>query len=557
MSTSGSSSAASAVAPVFEVEEVSSGEEPPMSEWSSLEIAKIVTNPKKTLYSQGLYSPGSGEICAEYVALSDSDVPGHVYYNYPAVLDPGIKEALLDPEKPIIHDDNGQTLYLAACKEMNQCPVRIFHRNLVNSEINLSYYCVDPRGVRAMAMALSNNRFVRKLILTDNFLSDDACYHLGQMLNSNTTLEELNLTGCRIGLSGLKKFGDTLYRNHTLKILNLSRNMLGDEGGQHLAKIIMYGMPVKILNLRKNDLGRAAAFALAEAFEFKDRITHLDLSANMLFNLATCKLLNVMSNSIMLSVVNLSWNSLEGERIATSLKRLMSLETLTILDISNNRFEGPSIPIIISQLPLAKGLVTLDLSYNPMSAADACVALEIMLKRKVKLQNLLMTEVWVNKQFLQLLERVKRMKCRKNFTITFGGVYHNWTIEGPDRREVILRRADFLCLNNKRNKIDVGLFFMALFKESQKPFNTKDLYERCEAEAVPLGEDLINELSAIFPGPNSAKAKFINMAALVEYIHRMWPEKKLPPTPPPAPETESEPEPEAPLPPKERKKGNK
>lgn len=48
-----------------------------------------------------------------------------------------------------------------------------------------------------MSLALSYNNFVRRLDLTSNFLDNDACYHIGQLLSVNTTLQELILSGCK------------------------------------------------------------------------------------------------------------------------------------------------------------------------------------------------------------------------------------------------------------------------------------------------------------------------------------------------------------------------
>lgn len=104
---------------IFVAEEQSLEDEPPMSEWSSLELKLREKNKKRLLYSQGLYTPGSGEVCAKYIAISDSTVFRHPYYNYPAVTDPGINEAILRPEKSIIYPDDGQELYLALCEEIN------------------------------------------------------------------------------------------------------------------------------------------------------------------------------------------------------------------------------------------------------------------------------------------------------------------------------------------------------------------------------------------------------------------------------------------------------
>ncbi|KOB77589.1 Uncharacterized protein OBRU01_02357 [Operophtera brumata] len=207
---------------ILELEEQSSGEGPPMSDWSSLIEEAPEGNMKKYLYSQGLYTPGSGQLCTKCITQSDSDIFRHPYYNYPAVNDPGIKAAILSPELPVIHGDDGQTLYLSLCKEMNSCPVRLFYKNLRTDDINLSYYGVNPQGVRSMAMALQYNRFVKRFNLTDNHLNDDACFHLGQMLKYNVTLQELNLTGCRIGATGILRLGESLHENKSLNLLNLA-----------------------------------------------------------------------------------------------------------------------------------------------------------------------------------------------------------------------------------------------------------------------------------------------------------------------------------------------
>lgn len=59
------------------------------------------------------------------------------------------------------------------------------------------YYGVNPMGVQAMCAALAFNPFVKKLDLTSNFLNDDACYHIGQILKDNVTLDELVLAQCK------------------------------------------------------------------------------------------------------------------------------------------------------------------------------------------------------------------------------------------------------------------------------------------------------------------------------------------------------------------------
>lgn len=98
MSSSGSSVAEqNPVVTIFKNVLSSSSEEPPMEEWSSLIIRTPPDSPKMALYKEGLYDPGSGEICGKYIPMSDSAVVRHPYFSYPGIIDPGIVEALVDP----------------------------------------------------------------------------------------------------------------------------------------------------------------------------------------------------------------------------------------------------------------------------------------------------------------------------------------------------------------------------------------------------------------------------------------------------------------------------
>ncbi|CAG9560184.1 unnamed protein product [Danaus chrysippus] len=256
-----------------------SSTEPPMEEWSSLISIIPIKRYKTLLYEQGLFEPGSEEICTKYVPLSASSVMRHPYYAYPGIKDPGIKEALLDPEPRKIYSMDGQELYLDLCEEMKIMPVRSFVRGLLEETIDLRYYGVNPVGVRAMSMALNCNQYVRRLDLTSNFLTEDACYHLGQMLRENVVLQELVLCECRVQVESLRKLVVNLY-SRSLELLDLSRNDFGDEGFKHLAYQLSRGAIMRKLNLSYNGLTSASASLFASAIEGNNCITHLDLSWN-------------------------------------------------------------------------------------------------------------------------------------------------------------------------------------------------------------------------------------------------------------------------------------
>ncbi|CAK1545080.1 unnamed protein product [Leptosia nina] len=542
---------------VFEARiEESSEEEPPMEEWSSLIIEAPEENKKKALYEEGLYDPGSGEICGKYIAMSQSSVLRHPYYNYPAVTDPGIKKALLATEPQVIYSEDGQQQYLVLCKEMNQCPVKSFHRGLLTDSIDLKYYCVNPFGVRPMAIALQYNKNVQSLNLTDNFLNDDACFHLGEMFLCNSTLQELNLSGCRIGPTGAKLLFSGLPLNKKLRILNLSKNAIGDAGVEHLANVTFRGIGVLQIILSQNDITGKSMSTLAESLETHNKFTHIDLSRNNLFAPpnGVISFLNQLGENKNLQELDLSWNSLAGPRIGNALKTVMRSPNLRVLNLNNNRFSGEAVESFIPALTKAKKLITLNLSYNPLTPEDALVVLHKLKSNAVKVQNVLMENIFVNGEFLVLLDHIKAMKTKKNVVITYGGVVSAFKPKGPDMRDLVLNRAEYLTKKPKKRS-DIALIVLQIFKDSdfKEIMSAKAFEDAIVATGAPLDGDLIDEIVNAFAGPKSAKTKLINLGLLVDFINRKWPERKLPPTPPPEPEPEPEPEQEPPPPPAPKK----
>ncbi|CAH2107660.1 unnamed protein product [Euphydryas editha] len=506
----------------------SSSSEDLTEDWMSLPSSG---NTKMTLYKQGLYDPGSGEICTKYIPMSDSTVIRHPYYAYPGIKDPGIKEALLEPEPIKMYSLDGQELYLDLCEEMKVIPVRSFLRGLLGEVIDLKYYGINPNGVRAMTIALTNNSYVRRLDLSSNFLNDDACYHLGQMLGENVILQELILSGCRIQAEGVKRLV-IFFASRSIEELDLSRNNIGDSGFEYLAHQLVKGAVIKKLNLSYNDLSSTAATSFATAIEGNNKTTHLDLSWNKMSSLKDVnELLGRLGESKVLVELNMSWNSLKISRI---LRRLLAVQTLRILDLSNNRLGKLAATIIASNLESAKSLHTLDLSFNPLTAEGAFTIVNKLRNKEIKLRNLLMDNIEVNKEFVKEYKEVLELSYRKKCKITHGEVKHDYTLSVPDIREIILKRMDFLTAHGfKKSQLDIALYFLQKKKicDNVQP---REILRDMKIAGTPLDEDLVLGLTDIFPGPKLDKGgKTLDLSGVVEMIHRLWPDKKLPPTPEP------------------------
>ncbi|CAH2086045.1 unnamed protein product [Euphydryas editha] len=474
-----------------------------------------------------------GDLCTQYVPLSASSVFRHPYYNYPGVVDPGIKEALLHPEPQVIYPDDGQELYLALCKETGLSPIRSFYKELLKEKVNLKYYGVSQTGFRAIAISLKDNKYVKVIDLTDNWMNEDACFHLGEMLIENISLRELNLCGCRIGPEGAKRMFANLHINNTLQKVDLTKNYLGDAGVDYLTKAIFRGSNLRNITLCYNNLTAKALVILTEAFETHNKLTHLDLSwntivsPNAVFNLCTR-----LSENTVFEELNLSWTSLSGLRVGKAIKTLLTSQSLKYLNLSNNKLSDVAIKQIANGLENNRSLSTLDISYNPLTPKDALLLLLCLRNRKVKLQKLLLENIFVTAEFLELRREILSLKYRKYAVITWGGLIPKFTPVGADMRDIVLNRANAICSKSKKS-VDIALIILELYKENKEPMDVKVFAKALRTNSVFLDEGLLEELSNSFAGPALGTGKTVNMVKLVDYLKRKWPDRQLPPTPPP------------------------
>lgn len=511
-------------------EQSKSSSEVPMEEWSSLiSLNTFFSNNSQTLQGQGLLSPMRVEICTEYIHQSDNSIL-NPYYCYPAVLDPGIKESLLEPDtrRPPYSTD-GLKLYLDLCKESNACTVRQIYTNLLKSEINLKYYCLSSVDVGIMATALQYNEYVKRLDLTDNYLDLNACYHLGEMIKSNRTLEELILDGCRIREAGLRRLGTKLKVNYSIKTLSLAKNDLNDNGGEIFANIIDSGAIFSRVNLSYNNLGVKTAYALSKALIFSNHLTHLDISWNPFINVgSTVVFIKALAGtSDVLKELNISFMGLDSVRVAEAIAGVTLLPKLKILNLSDNRFSDNCAGLLVSNLAASK-LHTYNLSNNCFTPVGACSILQMLTERRVKLQNLYLDNICVNRDFLAILQDIRTMKKRKNFVVTFDKVLHDWEAIGDDPRWLILKRGDFMGKMKKKTQKDVPMFLLSMSHVADY-IKAKELIEISKNKKIPINDDWVDGLIQAFPGPIVDKKHTVNTKKMREYIRRIWPNMKLPP----------------------------
>ena len=115
-------------------------------------------------------------------------------------------------------------------------------------------------GYKVLLEALQRNASVTKLLLTaqmrwgndEDMFNNDTAAHLAATLGCNSTLTEIDLCNCRVGVSGARALANALRSNVTLRVLLLDNNQLDDDGVQALADAMAVNMSITRLGLLQN-----------------------------------------------------------------------------------------------------------------------------------------------------------------------------------------------------------------------------------------------------------------------------------------------------------------
>jgi Ran GTPase-activating protein (RanGAP) involved in mRNA processing and transport len=177
-----------------------------------------------------------------------------------------------------------QVLNLNENYDLGDAGVHALAQGLVQNssvlEVLLENGNVRANGARSLACCLTTNKTIIRLFLPYNSISDDGlgsntslkegslppinsfAIGLGDCLQFNNTLQELNLDGNEVTAKGAEFLSTSLARNSSLRILSLARNNVEDKGASHFANALRENSSLMTLNLRNNKIGMPGAFNL-------------------------------------------------------------------------------------------------------------------------------------------------------------------------------------------------------------------------------------------------------------------------------------------------------
>lgn len=181
---------------------------------------------------------------------------------------------------------------------------------------------------------------IQILSLKRNWFEDIGAKEIGNFLNTNKTLLELNLSDNELTSVGIKPIADALQHNNTLQILDLSNiELICAEGAIFIAKALMVNHSLLTLNMcnifviiGKTNVGNEGAKALGQALMINRTLEKLILSDNGI--LESKEIADSLKSNNKLQTLFLPFNELNNNEITHFTEVLPYNRTLRVLDLS-------------------------------------------------------------------------------------------------------------------------------------------------------------------------------------------------------------------------------
>uniref|UniRef100_A0A7S0X688 Uncharacterized protein n=1 Tax=Mantoniella antarctica TaxID=81844 RepID=A0A7S0X688_9CHLO len=169
------------------------------------------------------------------------------------------KDFVCDPVKPLVGAINaalsvdGELSFI----KLNGNSKELFSRRL------------EYMQVFALAESLHVNNTVKEMDLSYNTIDDAGVATIARLLKVNRTLKSINLSGNNIGPEGAKKLADALADpgggGGGLAVMNLRGNPIGEEGGMALAAMLRENTTLLDLDLGDCELGIKSLICVSAA----------------------------------------------------------------------------------------------------------------------------------------------------------------------------------------------------------------------------------------------------------------------------------------------------
>jgi Ran GTPase-activating protein (RanGAP) involved in mRNA processing and transport len=237
-------------------------------------------------------------------------------------------------------------------------------------------------GLAEVASALYQNPYIEGLEVSANGLDDLAsAVTLRELLRRNKTITRLIIDSNTFGnnVGAVRCIAGGFRTNTTLQVLDLSSCKLGDQGLSILAESLgQQKRSLVHLNLSINHITYGGLRALVDNATLAfSTLTHLNLSCNSILDEGATFLAETLRLQTLTSLKDLGLLGcdISDDGLAALVSALEENETLQVVDLESNDFTNEGYLALASSLPNIKGLRQIDFSWAPSSVPSVMPAL--------------------------------------------------------------------------------------------------------------------------------------------------------------------------------------
>ena len=280
-------------------------------------------------------------------------------------------------------------------KELSDDLAAVICINSNLKKLKLANNCME-HYITVVAQALIQVKTLTDLDLSNNNMTDEVADALALAIETNTSLQRVNLRGNILKTSGMMKIAQSLSWGSNLRMLDICNNQITKEAADAIAIAVLSNKNLETLYLDNNSLGTGIKI-IAAALKQLSNLAVLSLDNNNATEVAADELaavvqnnklekLSIAKNELKLGAIKIAWalskiatlitlnlhaNEMTKEVAYSLAAAVKSNSSLTTLKLSYNRLEADGIKIIAQALRELKSLQVLHINDNQITEEAA------------------------------------------------------------------------------------------------------------------------------------------------------------------------------------------
>ena len=321
-------------------------------------------------------------LVAVFKALQNKKCLSHFDFSYSFV----VKTAAVELAKIYCNSKNITHLVLSHC---------VFH---------LQSFCeiVSP---------LKQIRCLRHLDLSSTAVNNQSLVDdISDIIDSNTMLQHLNLSYCRIFGPHFLKIAGSLTRLSMLKHLDISCNEVNDEGAVAIASAITSNVSLQYLLMSDCSMQESGIKKIANALTRISSLLSLDVSLNQITENVELEIANAICSNSSINTLRFS-NCFLKDGCFHIIKAIQSITTLKTLDLESIIIPNDQAECLSKGFSFNTTLQSLNLSNNNLGEAKLSAILASLQNISV-LQHFSLNSTKINTQMAEAIATVLCNSCK-------------------------------------------------------------------------------------------------------------------------------------------------